>query len=130
MDRYKRSPLYHILISAVAIIYVITGLRKIFSLGTVAADFESWGYHPIFLYVFGVIEIAGAVALMIPRARIPGMVALGIIMLGAIATHLYAGEYYQVLLPLTLLLLLASLFVMSQDEIQDATLREHDQANY
>src|SRR5690606_12347708 len=130
MTQSKHSLVFYILDGAVAIIFVVTGLRKLLSFGTVASDFESWGFHPAFMYMIGIVELAGAVALLTPRARIPGIVGLGVVMLGAIGTHIYAGEYYQLLLPLALLVMLIVLFLMSQKEIEEANMREHDQANY
>lgn len=130
MAQSKHSMVFYLLTGAVSILYIITGLRKLFSFGSVASDFESWGYHPAFMYILGLVEIAGAISLMIPKIRMVGIVGLGIVMLGAIGTHIYAAEYYQLLLPLVLLTVLIALFIMSQNEIQEAYLGEHDRANY
>ena len=130
MAQSKHSMVFYLLTGAVSILYIITGLRKLFSFGSVASDFESWGYHPAFMYILGLVEIAGAISLMIPKIRMVGIVGLGIVMLGAIGTHIYAGEYYQLLLPLVLLIVLIALFIMSQNEIQEAYLGEHDRARY
>ncbi|HLT95016.1 MAG TPA: DoxX family protein [Membranihabitans sp.] len=130
MDRTRHSILFYVIVGIVSVIYLFTGLRKLFNFDEAAAEFESWGYHPAFMYVIGVVEITGAILLLIPKTRLPGIVGLGIVMLGAIGTHIYAEEYYQILLPLVLLLLLITLFVKSRGEIEEANLREHDQANY
>ncbi|HLU93275.1 MAG TPA: DoxX family protein [Membranihabitans sp.] len=130
MVRSQHSSVFYLLTGAVAIIYLFTGLRKLIGYESVVADFESWGFHPAFMYIIGITELAGAIALMIPKARIPAITGLGVVMLGAIGTHIYSEEYYQILLPLALLLLLISLLFMSRKEIDDANMREHDQANY
>lgn len=130
MARSKHSTIFYLLAGAVAIIYLVTGLRKLFNYGSVAANFESWGYHPAFMYILGIVEVVGAIGLMITKTRIPAIVGLGVVMLGAIGTHIYSGEYYQLLLPLVLLLLLISLLVMSRNEINEAYLGEHDRAKY
>lgn len=130
MAQSKHSMVFYLLTGGVALLYVITGIIKLFNFNSVAAEFESWGYHPAFMYILGLAEIAGAISLMIPKIRIAGIVGLGIVMLGAIGTHIYAEEYYLILLPFVLLLVLIALFVMSRDEIQEANLGQHDQANY
>lgn len=130
MIRSKHSSVFYLLTGAVAIIYLFTGIRKLIGFGSVASDFETWGYHPVFMYIIGITEVVGAIALLIPKTRIPAITGLSVIMLGAIGTHIYSEQYYQMLLPLALLLLLISLLLMSRQEIDDANLREHDQANY
>ena len=130
MDRTKHKTLFYVILGVVSVIYLFTGLRKLFNFEEATLAFESWGYHPAFMYVIGLVEIIGAVLLLIPMTRLPGIVSLGIVMLGAIGTHIYAEEYNQILLPLVLLLLLITLFIMSRGEIEEANLREHDQANY
>ena len=130
MARFRYNNIFYFIIGAVAIIYVVTGLIKLTADRSTVSDFESWGYGTTFMYAIGVIELLGAAALIIPKSRIPAIAGMGVLMLGAIGTHVINGEYYRSLLPLAMLLLLISLFMMSREEIQDANLGEHDTANY
>lgn len=130
MIRSKQNTIFYIIVLAVAIIYIVTGMRKIIGVESVVNDFKSWGYAPLFMRLIGTLELLGAVGLLIPKSRIPAMGGLVGVMLGAIGTHIINGEYYALLLPTVLLLLLISLFLMSQDEIEEANLGEDDQVNY
>jgi uncharacterized membrane protein YphA (DoxX/SURF4 family) len=73
-----------------------------------AGAFERWGYPPGFHLVTGVIEMGLGLILLIPRVASYAALALGGVMLAAIATHALAGQPWTRPLPhLTLLLVLA-----------------------
>ena len=55
-------------------------------------SFARWGYPSWFLYVTGRVEVVAALLIFIPTTRFYGAVLLVSTMLGAIATHLKAGE--------------------------------------
>jgi putative oxidoreductase len=61
------------------------------------------GFPVWFMYVTGVLEIAGAVALLIPRYAVVGAVLIICVMLGALASLLMHAQ--MSLLPATLVLL-------------------------
>jgi uncharacterized membrane protein YphA (DoxX/SURF4 family) len=72
-----------------------------------AKAFVRWGYPEGSHAVIGVVEVIGAVALLVPRLTSYAGLLLGTVMVGAMATHAMAGE--PVLRPaphLTLLLIL------------------------
>lgn len=65
-----------------------------------AAGFERWGYPLWFMYVVGLMEVTGAVLLLVPRLASYGALLLGVVMLGAVATHISAAEYSMLVMPL------------------------------
>ena len=50
-------------------------------------QFADWGYPSWFRFVVGSGEIMGAALLLVPRRRFPGAALLGVILVGAILTH-------------------------------------------
>jgi len=74
--------------------------------GVATPMFAHWGYPPWFATLIGVLELAGALGLLIPKATryaIPGLTG---IMLGATYTHLASYEGMQVLRPVIFLAVL------------------------
>ena len=48
--------------------------------------FVGWGYPVWFTYVIGVVEVAGALAILVPRLATWAALVLGTVMLGAVVT--------------------------------------------
>lgn len=119
-----------IIIFLLAIMYLGTGISKLIQADAQVNDFESWGYSPGFMLVIGVVELLGAIGLIIPRTRFVAVLALATLMLGAIGTHLINAEYLRALLPLILLVLLVYVLLRNKTTIQDANLTEKDQVQY
>jgi putative oxidoreductase len=69
--------------------------------------FAHWGYPDGFHLVVGVLEVAGAVCLLVPRISAYGAALLMVVMTGAALTHLAHGEMRQLSAPLVFLVLLA-----------------------
>lgn len=76
--------------------------------------FIQWGYPSWFVYFTGVVEIGGAVLLLVRSLRLFGVAVLGITMLVATLTHFQAGEIAAVPVPLTLLFLTGALGVLER----------------
>ena len=98
---------------ALGFYFIQIGLGYIFApTAQLLADFTRWGYPLWFVPVLGVVETAIAVGLLIgTRERYIGALAalaLAVTMIGAVATHLLAGDGGW---PLPLFLLLISLIV-------------------
>ncbi len=51
--------------------------------------FETIGMGQWFRYLTGILELAGAVLIVVPKTRSVGAVLLAVIMFGAIATHVF-----------------------------------------
>ncbi|MFQ5932882.1 MAG: DoxX family protein [Nitrospiraceae bacterium] len=86
-----------------ALIFLAAGGSKLASPEAHLRTFVRWGYPGWFLYLAGLVEVAGAVLLLIPAVRFYGAVLLACTMLGATFTHLRAGEMAAVAVPLVLL---------------------------
>ena len=70
-------------------------------------NFARWGYPAWFQYVTGLIEVLGALMIFLPSTRFHGAIMLVFTMVGAVATHLNAGEASMIGAPLALMVLSA-----------------------
>lgn len=119
-----------IILFLLALMFLATGISKLIQAETQLNDFESWGYSSGFMIGIGILEILGAIGLLVPRTRFLAVLGLSTIMLGAIATHMINSQYLQALLPLLLIILLGFVFVRNKATIASANLTEDDQAEY
>ena len=103
-----------VLATLLAIGFLLAAAGKL--TGAAAPMFEGWGYPAWFATVIGVLELAGAVALLVPRATRCAIYGLSVIMLGATYTHLVNDEGGQVVRPLLFLALLWSVWWLRRDE--------------
>jgi uncharacterized membrane protein YphA (DoxX/SURF4 family) len=71
-----------------AISLIAGGVAKFAPSGPYAEKFSDWGYPSWFRFVVGSGEIVGAVLLLVPRRRFLGAALLGVILVGAIVTHI------------------------------------------
>lgn len=74
--------------------------------GAFTQAFVHWGYPAWFATLIGVLELAGAIGLLIPKTLHYAVLGLTVIMLGAVYTHLANHEGLQVLQPVIFLALL------------------------
>jgi len=95
-----------------ATFYLLAASGKLISRPQVIEMFRHWGFPDKFYLVIGVLELLGAIGLLIPR--VAGYAAAGLIllMIGAAATHLINGEGLQVLRPLIFIVFLALVVYM------------------
>ena len=68
--------------------FLRAGGSKLASAPAMVQMFAKLGAGQWFRYLTGALEVIGAVALLFPRAAFYGAVLLGIVMVGAIVTHL------------------------------------------
>lgn len=81
-------------VSAVlALVFLVSGGAKLAALPFEVQAFARWGYPLEFMYLTGVLEVAGAVGLTIPRLSALASICLAALMLGAIGTHLIHQEW-------------------------------------
>ena len=71
---------------AVALAMLAAGAMKFQPDGMWPALFEGWGYSMAFLYLIGVLEVGGALALLVPRFASYAASMLVVVMLGAAYT--------------------------------------------
>jgi putative oxidoreductase len=95
-----------------AAIYGFTGVAKLLGMSFMRERFQSWDYPDVLLYGVGMLEVLGAIALMIPRIASVAAVGLAMLMLGAVYTHLFRGLPPLALVPIAMLGALA--FVAKQ----------------
>jgi uncharacterized membrane protein YphA (DoxX/SURF4 family) len=89
----------------VTLAFLASGGSKLAGAEMNVENFIRWGYPVWFMYVVGLIEVGGVALLLIPKSRFYGAAVLTINMLGAVFTHIAAGEAAMLPAPLMLGLL-------------------------
>jgi len=89
-----------------AAFYVLAASGKLLSRPQVIEMFRHWGFPDKFYLLVGILELLGAIGLLIPRVAGYASAGLIVLMIGAAATHLINGEGLQVLRPLIFIALL------------------------
>jgi uncharacterized membrane protein YphA (DoxX/SURF4 family) len=74
---------------AAAAMFLMAGLPKLLGAQQVVAVFETIGIGQWFRYLTGALEVAGALALLIPRLSGVGALLMLCVMVGAVFTHLF-----------------------------------------
>jgi len=80
-----------ILPAVAGLLFIAVGLVK-FVGPAWPANFARWGYPAYAYAVVGIVEVAGGLALLVPRFRVYAAVGLATVMVGAIATAALHGE--------------------------------------
>lgn len=106
-----------VLTGLLAVAFLMSGGLKLADRTTSARMFEHWGYPGWFSQVVGIAEFVSALLLLVPRTAALGALALAVTMVGAVFTHLRAGEGPQSLAPLVLLALVSVLLYLRRDEL-------------
>jgi uncharacterized membrane protein YphA (DoxX/SURF4 family) len=88
-----------------AVFYALQSWMKLSSSPSWITRFRAWGYPDHFYLVVGLMELFGAVALVIPRLVKFGAYTLIVVMLGATATHLWHREIQAITGPVLIALL-------------------------
>ena len=107
-----------VLVALLAAGYLVSALGKL--TGAATPMFEGWGYAPWFATLIGVLELSGALGLLIPRLRRAAILGLTGIMIGASYTHITNGEGTQVLRPLIFLALLWAVWWLRRERETEA----------
>lgn len=89
-----------------ALVYILAGSPKVGGFDSALHSFHQWGYSETFLYIIGILEFVGGILLLVPKVRFYAAGYLGVIMIGAIYTHLAFDAAYIALVPATCLGLL------------------------
>ncbi len=74
-----------------AFLFISAGYPKLLSKASMIHRFEAWGYAPWFVKVVGLVELLGGIFLVIPKTAFYAALALAIVMLGAVYTHIATG---------------------------------------
>jgi DoxX-like family len=80
--------------------------------GTVAPNWERWGYSRQFMYATGIAEVAALAVFWLPRFELVGAAGLAFVLLGALATlvRYREGASHIAMTAFTLLLVVAQLY--------------------
>lgn len=95
-----------------ALTFFSMGVEKLMDEPMMAGLFRLFGYPPWSMVLVGLIEIAGAVLVLVPRVAHVGAFLLGCIMVGALYSHLSHGQGYLVAGPAILLAMAIALGVL------------------
>ena len=87
-----------IAVYTLALVFAASGIAKLLSLPFEVEAFARWGYPPYFMYLTGVLEVAGAIGLLVRRVSALAALCLAGLMLGAIAPHLVHREWAMLVL--------------------------------
>jgi uncharacterized membrane protein YphA (DoxX/SURF4 family) len=91
---------------ALAVMFLMAGGSKLAGVPAMVSLFDAIGFGQWFRYVTGVVEVASAIALLVPSAAVFGAMLLIPTMLGAVAANLFLGQSPTA--PLVLLLVAAA----------------------
>lgn len=86
--RWKRVAVSSLTIT-VATAFLAAGSAKLFGANRAIAMFDEIGFGQWFRYLTGLVEVTGAVLLLIPRMSFWGALSLSLIMIGAVLIHLF-----------------------------------------
>jgi len=93
-----------VLVVLLALAYLASAAGKL--TGAATDMFAHWGYPAWFATVIGILELTGAIGLLIPRTTRYAVLGLTLLMLGASYTHVSNHEGFQVLRPIIFIALL------------------------
>ena len=89
-------------------LFTIAGAMKLTAHPFEVQGFQHFGYAPWFMYAIGIIEFAGAFALLHVRLLPAASATLGAVLIGAVWSHLKAADPLAMTIPaLVMLLMLA-----------------------
>jgi len=107
-----RSVISWVIQILLAVFFILSASGKLIGRPQWIELFRHWGFPDKFYLVVGVLELLGAIGLLIPRMARYAATGLIVLMIGAIATHLINGEGLQVLRPLIFIVFLALVFYL------------------
>ncbi|NBC06492.1 MAG: DoxX family membrane protein [Bacteroidetes bacterium] len=95
--------------------FLFSGGAKLAGQEDLIKSFAKWGYSTAFMYFIGAAEVAGGIGVLLKPTRVLAAIGLGIIMVGAVVTHILNGEGFTG--PAVLLALLATLLWLRKKEL-------------
>ncbi len=106
MEPHRNSLIISVWLAVLATsaVFIAAALAKLD--GGWIGRFEEWGYRPNFAVAIGVLELIGAVALLIPWTSAWAALGLMVIMFGALWTHVSEADWISASVPASLIGLL------------------------
>ncbi|MFO7564267.1 MAG: DoxX family protein [Enhygromyxa sp.] len=105
-----------------ASVFLVAGIAKL--AGRMDPQFEAWGFDGRIALVIGVLELVGAIGLLLPRTAGWSALGLSVLMIGAIGTHVANADPIAALLPAGILGLLA-LVLWGRGLVMEPTTQGH-----
>ncbi|MBO6577276.1 MAG: DoxX family protein [Rhodothermales bacterium] len=93
MSPKTKSIVGWVLRGLLAVMFVAAASGKVMGVEDWFVRFENWGLPSWMVYVTGVMELAGAIGLLIPKLAQKAALLLIVVMIGAAGTHARAGEW-------------------------------------
>jgi putative oxidoreductase len=92
-----------------AALFIVAGVMKLSATEFEVHGFAHFGYASWFMYLIGVLELAGGLGLLMRRSAGWAALAMVVVMIGAVASHLNAGDGPAMFTPACVVLLLCAL---------------------
>jgi putative oxidoreductase len=100
-----------------AVIFLASGGAKLAGLSFEVEAFQRWGYPPWFMYLIGMVEVAGGIGLMVRQLSAAAAAGLSAMMIGAVGTHIVHNEWGMLVLALAIMALAAWRAAVGRNEI-------------
>jgi len=100
-----------------ALVFLASGGAKLAGLEFEIVAFERWGYPLWFMYFTGIVEVAGAIGLLVRRVSAAAAAGLALMMLGAMATHVIHAEWGMLVLAFAIFALSAARALTGRQDI-------------
>lgn len=109
MNRAGNIAVWVVTVLLTALFVVMAAPHKLMAAEEAIENFRHFGYGPGFLRLIGTLELAGGLLLLWPRVAGYAAGVLGVVMIGALWSHLKMGETSQAITPVVVLLLLVAI---------------------
>lgn len=84
-----RNIIAWVLQGLLALAFLFAGATKLSGSEDMIRNLTAMGYPAWATYVIGAVEVAGGIALLIPRFTRPAALVLAVVMVGAVGSHLF-----------------------------------------
>jgi hypothetical protein len=102
-----------------AVVFLLAGVAKLGGATAVEQTFARFGYSSEFMFLIGLVETAGGLALLVPSLALLSSVILSGVMLGAIVSHL-THDPAVMALPAVLVMLVLGAIARQHERIRRA----------
>jgi uncharacterized membrane protein YphA (DoxX/SURF4 family) len=100
--------------SLIALAFIAASLGKLTSTPGVLERFATYGFPRGFHLLIGIVELVGAILVLVPKSRLFGIYILTAVVAGAAATHLVHDPLIQLVRPLVFALFLAAAWLVTK----------------
>jgi uncharacterized membrane protein YphA (DoxX/SURF4 family) len=97
----------------IALGFLLASVGKLTNNPQVIEMFENWGFPGGFHFLIGILELTLVVLVLIPKTLKIAIIGIGIILIGAIGTHLVNDPLIQLIRPIIFLVLLAGIYFLN-----------------